>query len=114
MAIYPLFLRALGAVLRPALLALADAGTVERAAHRVITHTRQILHAAAANEHHRVLLEVVAFAADVAGDFVTIGEPHAADLAQRRIGLLRRCGIDARADAALLRGCPERRNLGFF
>src|SRR6202790_2999636 len=93
MAIYPLFLRALGAVLGPALLALADAGTVQRAAHRVITHTRQVLYAAAANEHHRVLLQIVAFAADVAGDFVAVGEAHAADLAQRGIRLLRRRGI---------------------
>src|SRR3984893_5839253 len=114
MVISPFFLRALAAVLRPALLALADAGTVERAAHRVITHTRQILHAAAANEHHRVLLEVVAFAADVAGDFVAVGEAHAAHLAQRGIGLFRCRGIDAGAHPAFLRGRAERRHLGFF
>src|SRR5579862_7553634 len=57
--IYPLLLRALGAVLGAALLALADAGAVERAAHGVVAHARQVLHAAAADEHHRVLLEVV-------------------------------------------------------
>src|ERR1700746_3940317 len=114
MACYSLFLRALGAVLGAALLALTDAGTVERAAHRVITHSRQVLDAAAADQHHRVLLQVVAFAADVAGDFVAVGEPDAADLAQRRIGLLRRRGVDACADAALLRGRTQRRHLGFF
>src|SRR5579864_3907105 len=61
-SVYPLSLRALGAVLRAALLTLADAGAVERAAHGVIAHPWQILHAAAADQHHRVLLQVVAFA----------------------------------------------------
>src|SRR5215469_13334776 len=101
MASYPLLLRALGAVLGATLLALADPRAVERAAHGVIAHARQILDAAATDEHHRVLLQVVALAADVAGHFVAIGEAYAADLAQRRIRLLRRGGVDARADAAL-------------
>src|ERR1700749_694235 len=57
---YPLLLRALGAVLGATLLALAHAGTVERAAHGVVALPGQVLDAAAANEHHRVLLEIVA------------------------------------------------------
>src|SRR6516164_2517139 len=114
MDFYPLLLRALGAVLGATLLALADARTIERAAHGVVTHARQVLDAAATDEHHRVLLQVVALAADVAGDLVAVGEAHAADLAERRIGLLRRGGVDARADPALLRGCTQRRHLGFF
>src|SRR6516165_3531555 len=111
---YPLLLRALGAVLGATLLALTDAGTVERAAHGVIAYARQVLDAPATDEHHRVLLQVVALATDVAGDFVAVGETHAADLAQRRIGLLRRGGVDARADTALLRRRTQRRHLGFF
>src|SRR5579862_9262382 len=99
---YLLLLRALGAVLGAALLALADAGAIERAAHRVIAHTGQVLDAAATDQDHRVLLEVVAFAADVAGDLVAIREAYSAHLAQRRIRLLGRRGVDARADAALL------------
>src|SRR5215469_1538792 len=114
MDFYPLLLRALGAVLGATLLALADAGTVERAAHGVITHARQVLDATTADEHYRVLLQVVALAADVAGHFVAIGEAYAADLAQRRIGLLRRRGIDTCADAALLRRRTQRRHFGFF
>src|SRR5215831_7330161 len=111
---YPLLLRALGAVLGATLLALAHTRTVERAAHGVITHARQVLDTAAADEHHRVLLQVVTLTTDVAGHFVAIGETNAADLAQRRVGLLRRGGVDARADTALLRGCTQRRYLGFF
>src|SRR5215469_8109709 len=113
-ATYSLLLRALGAVLGATLLALAHTGTVERAAHRVIADTREVLDAAAADEHHRVLLQVVALAADVAGNLVAVGEAHAADLAQRRVGLLGRGGVHARADTALLRGCTQRRHFGFF
>src|SRR5215467_8761558 len=81
---YPLLLRALGAVLGATLLALAHTRAVERAAHGVITHARQVLDTAAADEHHRVLLQVVTLAADVAGHFVAIGETNAAHLATRR------------------------------
>src|SRR5512139_3096327 len=87
-------LRALGAVLGAALLALADAGAVECAAHRVVADAREVLDAAAADQHHRVLLEVVAFAADVADDFVAVGEAHLGDLAQGRVRLLRRGRVD--------------------
>src|SRR5690348_7512333 len=59
-------LRALGAVLRASLLALADTRTVERPAHRVIAHAGEVLHAAAADQHDRVLLQIVALAPDVA------------------------------------------------
>src|SRR5215468_1304959 len=61
-------LGALGAVFRTALLAVFHAGGVERAAHDVVTHSREILHTAAAHEHDGVLLEVVADARDVGGD----------------------------------------------
>src|SRR5215469_3026244 len=58
-------LGALRAVLRAALLAVGHADRVERAAHHVVTNTREILHTAAANEHDRVLLQVVADARDI-------------------------------------------------
>src|ERR1700739_1607938 len=114
MLLYPLTLRGLGAVLRASLLPLPDAGTIERATDGVVADSGQILHAPAADEHHGVLLQVMALAADVAGDFIAVGESHAAHLAERGIGLLRRRGIDARAHPALLRRRAERRNLGFF
>src|SRR5688572_23015062 len=46
-----LALGTLGAVLGAALAALLDAGTVERTAHRVVTHAWQILHATATDQH---------------------------------------------------------------
>src|SRR5262249_44451402 len=87
--------------------ALAYAGTVERAAYGVIAHAREVFDAAAADQHHRVLLKVVPFTADVAGDFIAVRQANAANLAQRRVGLFGSGGIHARAHTALLRRCPE-------
>src|ERR1700743_3424889 len=53
-------LRTLGAVERTALLAVLDALGVEHAADDVIAHAGKILHAAAADQHNAVFLEVVA------------------------------------------------------
>src|SRR5258708_38625821 len=102
---YPLLLRALGAVFRAALLALAHAGAIQRAADGVIPHAREVLDATATDEHYRVLLKIVAFTADIAGDLVAVRQAYAAHLPKSRIRLLRRRRIDARADAALLGGC---------
>jgi len=53
----------------------------------VVAHARKVLDAAAADQHHRVLLQVVAFAANVTRDFEAVGQAYARDLAQRRIRL---------------------------
>src|SRR3954454_6974126 len=94
----------LDAVLATALLAIGHAGGVQRAANDLVAHTRQILDAATAHEHDGVLLQVVALAGDVGGDLDRAGDPHAGDLAQRRVRLLGRGRVDAGADAAALRG----------
>src|SRR3954452_19180117 len=94
----------LDAVLATALLAVGHAGGVQRAAHDLVAHTRQILDAAATHEHDGVLLQVVALAGDVGGDLDRASDPHAGDLAQRRVRLLGRGRVDAGADAAALRG----------
>src|SRR4029077_460771 len=95
------------------LLAVLDASGVEAAAHHVIPHARQVLHAATADQHHRVLLQVVALAAAVADHLAAVGEAHLRDLAQRGVRLLRRRRVDARANAALLRALTQRRDLAF-
>src|SRR5664280_2555174 len=104
-------LGALGAVLRARLLAILDALQIERAAHDVVSHARQILDAAAAHEHHAVLLQVVALATDVGNDLEPVRQTHLGDLAQRRVRLLRRRRVDAGADAAPLRAALQRRRL---
>src|SRR5271154_5904048 len=104
-------LRPFCAVFRSALFAVLDALRVEHAAQDVVAHTGQILNAAAADHHYRMLLQVMAFARDVADDLETIGQPHLGNLAQRRVRLLRRRRVDAGADAALLRALLQGRNL---
>src|SRR4029078_124294 len=59
----------------------------------------------------RVLLKVVALAADVADHLVAVGEAHLGHLAQSRDRLFRGGRVHARADAALLRASAERRHL---
>src|SRR6478736_8210995 len=107
----PELLRTLRAVFRTALLAVLDALGIEDAAENVVTHAGQVLDAAAADHDHRVLLEVMALARDVADHFEAVGETYLGDLAERRVRLLRRRGVDARADAALLRALLQRRHL---
>jgi len=104
-------LRTLRAVFRPALAALDDALRIENTADDVIADTWQILDAAATDHHYRVFLQVMAFARNIAHDFEAVGEPHLGDFPQRRVRLLRRCGINARANAALLRARLHGRNL---
>src|SRR5262245_49091068 len=72
----------LGPILRAPLLAVGDALSVECAAHNVVAHTGQILNAAAADQHYRVLLQVVALARDVGRNLNAIAQPDAGDLAE--------------------------------
>src|ERR1700737_306696 len=105
-------LGSLGSVLRPSLLAALHADGVERAAHHVVSYAGKILHAPAANEDERVLLQVVAHARNIGRHLDAVGEPDARDLAQRRVRLLRRLREDADAHAAFLRAVLQRRALG--
>src|SRR6266513_3804125 len=94
----------LDSVERAALLAVGYAGRIEGAAHDLVAHARQILDAAASDEHDGVLLEVVPLARDVARHLEPVGEAHPGDLAKGRVRLLRGDRRDASADAAALRG----------
>src|SRR5688500_17909792 len=106
--LHPALAGSLGAVLAATLLAVAHAGSVEGAADDVVLDRREVLDAAAANEDHRVLLEVVADARDVGRDLHLVGQAHARDLAQRGVRLLGRHRPDLQADPALLRGALDR------
>src|SRR5699024_5341121 len=99
----------LGAVLGTRVATLGHARAIQTAAHRVITHTRQILDTATANQHHRVLLQIVAFTADIAYDLETVGQANFGNLAQCRVRLLRSGGVNAGADTPTLRAALQGR-----
>src|SRR5690606_24470760 len=75
------------------------AGRVQGPADDVVANAGEILHTAAADEHDRVLLQVVSLARDVARDLHLVGQADAAHLPERRVRLLRRRGVHANADA---------------
>src|SRR6266704_119224 len=103
--------RTLRAVLRTALLTVLDALGIEDAAENVVTHAGQILDAAAADHDHGMFLQVMAFTRNIADHLEAIGQAYLCDLAKRRVRLLRGRGVDARANAALLRRLLQRRHL---
>src|SRR5947207_1102061 len=98
----------LGSIFGSALVATIDAGSVERPTHDVIAHARQVLYASTTNEHDRVLLQIMTLARYIGGNLEAIGQTDTRDFAQCRVGLLGRGGVDARADAPLLRIGLER------
>jgi hypothetical protein len=101
--------RPLGAILRTALLPIGNTDRVQRSANHVIPDTRQVLHAPAADQHNRVLLQIVSDTRDVGRDLDAVCQTNASHLAQRRIRFLRSLCVDARANPALLRRTLERR-----
>src|SRR4030095_9264927 len=107
-------LLALGAVARTGLPAVADALGVEGAADDLVADAGKVLHPAPADEHDGVLLQVVAHPRDVGGGLDAAGEPHPADLAQGRVGLLGRGRVDACADTPPLGRALQRRRLGLL
>src|SRR5262249_302986 len=76
-------LRPLGPVLRTSLLALRYTGGIERATDNVVADTGEILDTASANQHDRVLLQIVPDTGDVRGHFDPVGQANARDLTQR-------------------------------
>src|SRR6202165_961736 len=104
-------LLALGAVLAAALLAVLGAGGFERAADDVVAHTREVADAPSADQHHRVLLEVMPDAGDVGGHLDLGGQADAGPLAKRRVGVFGRGRVHADADPAPLGAAPERSGL---
>src|ERR1700687_3723929 len=105
-------LGSLGAIFRAPLLAVLNTGGIERPANHVIAHAGKILYAAAAHEHDRVLLQVVADPGNVSGDFNAVCQAGARDFSQRGIGFLGRLRVDTNTNAALFRASLQRRRLG--
>src|SRR5215469_3041251 len=93
----------LRSVFRAPLHAIGNTDRIQRSSDHVVANTRKIFHAATADQHDRVLLQVVPDTGNIGRDFNAIGQPHTRHLAQCRIWLLRGLRVHAGADAALLR-----------
>src|SRR5215217_4765660 len=102
----------LGAVAAASLLTTLHGLGVQSAADDLVTNTGEVLHTTAADEHDRVLLQVVTLTRDVGGDLDATAEAHAGDLAEGGVRLLRGGRVDAGADATALRGSLQGRRLG--
>src|SRR5262249_9733907 len=77
----------------------------------MVTHAGQVANATAANQHDGVFLQVVAFARDVGRHLDAVGQPHAGNLAERRVGLLGRHDLYLQADTPFLRAAVQGRML---
>lgn len=88
-------------VLTASLSALLNAQRVASTTDDVVTNTRKVANAAAANEDDRVFLKVVPFTRDVNGDFFAIGQTNTSDLPQSRVRLLWSHRTNLQADTLL-------------
>jgi hypothetical protein len=89
------------------LAALIDTEGIERTTDDVITNTWKVFHPPAANENDGVLLEVVAFSADVGDDFESVGKADLGHFTKRGVRLLWRPGHDLETNTAALRAVYE-------
>jgi hypothetical protein len=78
----------------------------------MVPDTWKILDAAAPEQHNGMLLEVMANARDIGGDFDTMGKANTGNLPEGRVRLLRGDRHDAGTNAAFLRALIEGRALG--
>src|ERR1700689_1218269 len=102
----------LGSVAAAGLFTIADAQGIEHATHDFIANTGKVADTAAADEHNRVFLQVVAFARNVRGHFLAIGQPYAGHLPQGRVRLLGSDRFYKQAHASLLRTALEHGSFG--
>jgi len=78
----------------------------------MVADSRKVLDSASANEHNRVLLEVMADPRYVGRNFHTVGKSDSGNLSQGRVRLLRCFSTHDQADSTLLRIAPQSRSRG--
>jgi len=69
----------------------------------VVTNTRKVLYTTAADEHDRVLLQVVSFTGDVSVDLFSVAETYTSNLTHSGVRFLRGSSVNPKAYATLLR-----------
>jgi len=79
----------------------------------MVPYARQILHATASDEDHRMLLKVVPHTWDISCHLDAVRETDSRNLPQGRIGLFGRRSVNSDADTPLLRTIPQGRSRCF-
>ena len=95
-------LRPLSPVLGTTLLPVCDPYGVERAAHNMVPYSGEVLDPSPADEHDRVLLEIVPDAGYIRGYFHPVRKPDPCHLPECGIRFLRRVRVDPGADTPFL------------
>ena len=80
--------RHLRAILGSALVPAFNSQRIQSSPNNVISHTGQILHPSAPDEHHAVLLQIVPLARNIRRHFLTGRQSYPRDFPQRRIWFL--------------------------
>ena len=106
-----LLLGSLCAVLGTGLTSVSNTGGIQGSPDDVIPGTRKVLDTAAADHDDGVLLKVVTFTRNVAGNLNSVGKADTGDLTKRRVRLFRGSCLDCGADASLLRRAVVGRSL---
>jgi len=75
----------------------------------VVPDTWKIFHTTPTNKNDGVLLEVVAFSANVGDDFITIGETNFGNLTESGVRLLGCASVNLETNAATLRAVVQSR-----
>lgn len=98
-----LFLSDFCPVLGAGLIPVGNALCVQRTADNVVTNARQISYPSAADQNHRMLLQVMPDAGDIDGCLQTVGQSHSCNFSHCGVRLFRAGGRDFRANASFLR-----------
>ena len=80
----------------------------------MVTHTREILQYRLPRTSTMEVLQIVASARNVGGDFDARGQAHMSNLTQSRVRLLRGGGVNIGAHAATQRAALQGQSLGLF
>jgi len=103
-----------GTVLGTTLFTICNPECIESASNDMVSHTGKVLYTTTANEHNRVLLQIVPDPRNIGGNFYTVCQTDAGDFAQGRIRLLGRRRIYANTNSALLGTALKGGSAGFF
>ena len=102
-------LRTFRSILRAALPPVSHSRSIQNSSDGVITNTWQVFYTSPANQNDRMLLEIMAFATDVTGNFKAVRQSYSGNLPECGIRLLWSSRIYPCTHPPFLRGLPQRR-----